>query len=94
MTVRQIAYRLGRSGPWLEVRGKVLEARRGRGRSIDDGRTEMLEAMLRTLADQIQSLHAADAMLPHAGELMKMSGDVRRELFHVVKCPSRRIPLR
>ena len=42
----------------------------------------MLEAMRRALADRIQALDSADTMLPHAGELMKMIGGVRSELFH------------
>jgi hypothetical protein len=38
-------------------------------------------------ADRIRALDAADDMLPHAGELMKMIGDVRSELFHYeVRC--------
>lgn len=55
--------------------------------TYDDGRTEILEAMLRALADRIQALDAADAMLPHAGERMKMIGDVRSESCHYeVRC--------
>jgi hypothetical protein len=55
--------------------------------TYDDGRTEILKAMLRALADRIQALDAEDAMLPHAGELMKLIGDVRSELFHYeVRC--------
>ena len=50
--------------------------------AYDDGHTEMFEALLRAAVDWIQALHAADAVLAHAGELMKMSGDVRSELFH------------
>ena len=45
--------------------------------TYDDGRTEILKAMLRALADRIRALDADDAMLPHAGELMKLIGDVR-----------------
>ena len=55
--------------------------------TYDDGRTEILKAMLRALADRIRALDAADDMLPNAGELMKMIGDVRSELFHYeVRC--------
>lgn len=55
--------------------------------TYDDGRTEILDAMLRALADRIQALAAADAMLPHAGERMKMIGDVRSESCHYeVRC--------
>ena len=87
MTVPRIAYRLSRSGPWPQ---RFLAGSLGRSsggettaeQTYDDGRTEMLDALRRALTDRIQALHAADTMLPHAGELMKMIGGVRSELFH------------
>ena len=55
--------------------------------TYDDGRTEILKAMHRVLADRIRALDADDQMLLHAGELMKLIGDVRSELFHYeVRC--------
>jgi len=43
--------------------------------------------MLRLLAERIQALDADDALLANAGELMKLLGDVRSELFHYeVRC--------
>lgn len=55
--------------------------------TYDDGRTEILKAMLRGLADRIRALDADDQMLLHAGELLKLIGDVRSELFHYeVRC--------
>lgn len=47
-----------------------------------EGRARNLEAMLRALAERIQQLDAQGALLGNAGELMKLIGDVRSELFH------------
>jgi hypothetical protein len=55
--------------------------------TYDDGRAANLKAMLRVLAERIASLDADDQLLQHAGELMKLIGDVRSELFHYeVRC--------
>lgn len=52
-----------------------------------DERADILREMLRTLAERIRSLDASGALLGHAGELMKLIGDVRSELFHYeVRC--------
>lgn len=45
-------------------------------------RARNLEAMLRSLADRIIELDGRGELLARAGELMKMIGDVRSELFH------------
>jgi hypothetical protein len=50
--------------------------------TYDDGRARNLEAMLLALAARIRELDASGELLRHAGELMKMIGDVRSELFH------------
>jgi hypothetical protein len=50
--------------------------------TYDEGRARNLEALLRALAERIRELDAAGALLPHAGELTKLIGDVRSELFH------------
>jgi len=53
----------------------------------DDGRAEILREMLRTLANRIQALDASGQLLANGGELMKLIGDVRSELFHYeVRC--------
>jgi hypothetical protein len=52
-----------------------------------DERAEALRAMLRTLSDRIRALDTEGALLGHVGELMKLIGDVRSELFHYeVRC--------
>ncbi len=52
-----------------------------------DERASILRDMLRTLAERIRSLDAEGQLLGHAGELMKLIGDVRSELFHYeVRC--------
>ena len=38
--------------------------------------------MLRTLATRILELEREGSLLNHAGELMKLIGDIRSELFH------------
>ena len=50
--------------------------------TYDDGRARNLEAMLRALADRIRELDARGGLLDNAGELMRLIGDVRSELFH------------
>lgn len=50
--------------------------------TYDEGRARNLEALLRALANRIQELDAEGRLLPHAGELMKLIGDIRSELFH------------
>ena len=48
----------------------------------DDGRARNLEALLRALADRIRELDGQGRLLDQAGELMRIIGDVRSELFH------------
>lgn len=50
--------------------------------TYDDGRARNLEALLRALAERIQELDGKGRLLEQAGELMKLIGDVRSELFH------------
>ena len=50
--------------------------------TYDDGRARNLEQLLRALADRIHELDAQGVLLRHAGELTKLIGDVRSELFH------------
>jgi hypothetical protein len=50
--------------------------------TYDEKRARRLEEMLRALADRIQELDAAGALLRSAGELTQRIGDVRSELFH------------
>ena len=50
--------------------------------TYDDGRARNLEQMLRTLADRIHELNEQGVLLRHAGELTRLIGDVRSELFH------------
>jgi len=50
--------------------------------TYDEGRAKNLEALLRALADRIQELDRESRLLERAGELMKLIGDVRSELFH------------
>ena len=50
--------------------------------TYDDGRARNLEALLRALAERIQELDRQGRLLKEAGELMKLIGDVRSELFH------------
>lgn len=50
--------------------------------TYDEGRARNLEDLLRALAARIQELDAAGGLLENAGELMKLIGDVRSELFH------------
>jgi uncharacterized protein (DUF849 family) len=50
--------------------------------TYDDGRARNLEAMLRVLAERIRELDVRGELLVNAGELMKLIGDIRSELFH------------
>jgi hypothetical protein len=50
--------------------------------TYDDGRARNLEALLRALAKRILELDADGKLLEHAGELTRLIGDVRSELFH------------
>ena len=50
--------------------------------TYDEGRARNLEALLRALATRIMELDREGRLLDQAGELMKLTGDVRSELFH------------
>ena len=50
--------------------------------TYDEGRARNLEALLRALADRIRDLDSHGLLLDQAGELMRLIGDVRSELFH------------
>ena len=50
--------------------------------TYDDGRARNLERLLRALADRIHELDHQGTLLRHAGELTRLIGDVRSELFH------------
>lgn len=50
--------------------------------TYDEGRARNLEALLRALARRIMELDARGELLAHTGELTKLIGDVRSELFH------------
>ena len=50
--------------------------------TYDEGRARNLEALLRALAQRIQELDREGRLLEQAGELMKLTGDIRSELFH------------
>lgn len=47
-----------------------------------DERARNLERMLVALAERIQMLAKGGVLLDHAGELTRLIGDVRSELFH------------
>ena len=47
-----------------------------------DERVRQLQALLRGLAARIVDLDARGELLAHAGDLMKLIGDIRSELFH------------
>lgn len=47
-----------------------------------EARARNLEALLRALAERIQELDREGRLLEQAGELMKLTGDIRTELFH------------
>ena len=50
--------------------------------TYDDGRARNLEALLVNLAKRITELQGQGALLQHAGELTKLLGEIRSELFH------------
>lgn len=50
--------------------------------TYDEGRARNLEALLRALAERIRDLDRDGRLLEDAGELMRLIGDVRSELFH------------
>jgi hypothetical protein len=50
--------------------------------TYDEDRPRHLEALLRALAERIQSLDREGALLTNPGELLKLIGDIRSELFH------------
>ena len=50
--------------------------------TYDDGRARNLEALLRALARRILELDQNRQLLPNAGELTRLIGDIRSELFH------------
>lgn len=50
--------------------------------TYDEGRARNLEALLRALAERIRDLDRDGRLLQDAGELMRLIGDVRSELFH------------
>lgn len=50
--------------------------------TYDEGRARNLEALLRALAERIQQLDGEGRLLSQAGELMRLIGDVKSELFH------------
>jgi hypothetical protein len=50
--------------------------------TYDEGRARNLEALLRALANRILELDRDGRLLDAAGELTKLIGDVRSELFH------------
>ena len=47
-----------------------------------DDRARQLRDLLRALAVRIEELDARGELLTHAAELMKLTGDLRSELFH------------
>jgi hypothetical protein len=50
--------------------------------TYDDGRARNLEALLGALATRIRELEERGLLLHHAGELMRLIGEIRSELFH------------
>lgn len=48
----------------------------------DDGRARSLEALMRALAERILELDRQGRLLDEAGDLIRLTGDVRSELFH------------
>lgn len=50
--------------------------------TYDAARARNLEALLVALAERIRTLHEGGTLLRHAGEIMRLLGDVRSELFH------------
>ena len=50
--------------------------------TYDENRARNLEALLRAMAERIQALDRRGELLSHGGELLKLIGDIRSELFH------------
>jgi hypothetical protein len=50
--------------------------------TYDEGRARNLEALLRALAQRILELDSQGRLLKEVAELMKLTGDIRSELFH------------
>ncbi len=50
--------------------------------TYDRKRARNLESLLLALAERITELHARGELLRNAGQLMRLLGDVRSELFH------------
>ena len=50
--------------------------------TYDYGRARNLEALLKALAERIRELDGQGELLKHTGELTRLIGDVRSELFH------------
>ena len=50
--------------------------------TYDEGRARGLEALLRALAARILELDREGRLLDAAGDLIRLTGDVRSELFH------------
>ena len=50
--------------------------------TYDEGRARNLEGMLRALSERIREQDRLGRLLEEAGELMRLIGDVRSELFH------------
>jgi len=50
--------------------------------TYDEARARNLEALLRALAGRILELDAQGSLLKQGGELMRLIGDVKSELFH------------
>jgi hypothetical protein len=50
--------------------------------TYNEGRARNLEALLRALAGRISDLDRQGRLLSEAGELLKLIGDIRSELFH------------
>jgi hypothetical protein len=55
--------------------------------TYNEDRARNLRQLLRALAARIETLDASGHLLNNAGELLKLIGDVRSELFHYeVRC--------
>jgi hypothetical protein len=67
-----------RRGRFLSEMGLQLMS----DQTYDEGRARNLEALLVTLAQRILELQEQGALLGHAGELTRLLGEVRSELFH------------
>lgn len=50
--------------------------------TYDEERAKNLERMLRSMAQRINDLDSRGELLSHVGDLLKLLGDIRSELFH------------